>query len=268
MHPIVTPEDIAKAQTELDTATAELTAIEREAAEMRGPVREDRAATIGLVVARHRQAQGKLDTLRERQAEQTLALAARGAREQDAAGELDAVDSALQDSAARLRELVATAEAALVDALRHGIAHDALVARSRVQLQRLDLLDETGRDHATAAGPRVGLRLRGTWWSPVDAAALLSHTVARVARCVLGASHIVAMRAHTAAQGQRLDAQLLSGLPDLEAVAVPRPTFQPPARDRQAPPAEARAPYLERVAAAVSRVPEALRWPAADKGEQ
>lgn len=263
---LVTAEAIDKARQAVDKAAADLAAAEKEAAEMRGPISGDRATALGLVIARHSQAQAQLNTLLQQRQDQADALDARGAREKAAAAELDALDAELQASMTQLRELTAAAEAAVVTAMRHGIAHDALVSRSRVAVARHGLLAEQGYDHQTAAGERVGLRLRGTWWRPFDAAGLLTHLVARLSRTVLGSGHINSMRAHTAALAQRLDPQLVAGLPDLEPIAPPeRASVRLSTPERPAPPPEALGSYLTRAASAAARALTPSTWTGGDR---
>jgi hypothetical protein len=249
--PIVTAEDVAKARQAVDTAAAELDIAEKDAAAMRGPISGDNATALGLVIARHRQAQGKLDALLQQQRDQAAALAARDARETAAAAELDQVDAELQASLSQLRALTATAEAAVVEAMRFGVVHDALVSRSRVALTRHELLHEQGYDHQTAAGERVGLRLRGTWWRQFDAAGLLTHLIARISRTVLGVSHISSRKAHMAATAHRIDPQLVDGLPDLEPVEQPQRAVARAAHvERETPTDDA--PFLVRAARTVT----------------
>lgn len=193
---IISDLEIAAARDQAEAAERELAEAEHQAMG-RSVIDEVTAASLTRLTLSARTHRAKVVDLESRQAEQRRELEARASRESKAAKALAAAERELAASQARLVAAVTEAEAATSNAVKAAQAHDELVARHRTGLAGLGLLlsDVTPDiDHATGAAERVGLRLHGRHWAPVEAGALLARTAWRVARATLGQEHPLTAR--------------------------------------------------------------------------
>lgn len=110
---------------------------------------------------------------------QQLYATERPEREKAAAKDIVVMGKELAASRKKVSAAAASAQQALLDLADAAQAHNALVDQHGAALTVRGLGLEPGQDHETGA-TRDCLRLRGTWWMPVDVTTLLDWVAKRV----------------------------------------------------------------------------------------
>ena len=219
-HPI-TDDQIAAARAEAEDCDRQAAfAADRHA--RTGMSGEWRAEATAAAVRAERARERLEELLRQREV-LDAANAARQAAEADAGPALDALAEEFEVSRKRLGELVDDAESALLAVMRHAVEHDALVVRAQEVLRGHGLVAMPSLDFDTVATDR-GVRVRGQWWSRLDAAGVLARTLKRITRATLPWGSRLTQQADGLARGyaQHLDPQMFTEAPDLGEAMQPR----------------------------------------------
>lgn len=229
---IITDQKLTDAEAEADAAARELAGLPPN-------VDDDRWATVS---SRDRRARAALDLERARAERESRELAARDERERVASSALAGFVRELETALAAV--VAAVAAGSLPAALASVPTYNATLARQHAQLLRLDLRLSDSFDHATGAGEQGTVRLRGRFWTPMDAATVAVRMTLRQLLSAVDPRHMTVRNlTQLAALDPRVDA-LFAEVPDL-------PRFVPPARERPPGPAwdrpkPALAPSLQR----------------------
>lgn len=215
---MITLQDIERAETvlnEAEEALADLGPARRRLLPNRetGAIRAAAEGRVGL-------AADQLEALTEQRAAEQAALADRPDRERAAGKYVAEVSKDLTASRKRVTAAAAAAQAALVELVDAGGAHNELVTRVAAELdsQGLALDDGAGIEHETG-GTRGAVRIKGAWWlSAGDPATLAVWALHRVAVARLRRAHGLIGYLRFFGRRDLLDARtdgLLDAVPDV-----------------------------------------------------
>lgn len=245
---IITDLEVASAVTAAEDAEAEYARV-GQSARGRREIDEQMASTLGVAQARAWAARAQATELAERRTQQAAELRARENRETAA---LPALGKAQRELEARWADLIGhVAAGRLPEALAAMEAHNTAVAAAHAELTRLGLLladVDQSAEHATGAGERGALRLRGRFWRPGDPSTLAARMALRHVLCLYGTTHIVAKRLEPLAHLDRALDDVFAAVPSLEPRTQPERRRPPAYREDRAVPAAGRGPFLAHAA--------------------
>ncbi|MEU4950015.1 hypothetical protein [Streptomyces lavendulae] len=218
---MATQQDIARVALELEEAEATVTAMRRKRF-----ISSEAGAAYSAAKGRIELATAELERLNAEYEAEQLALANRPAVEKAAAKDISAASLQLEASRKTLTDAATRAQRALVDLAAAAEAHSALIAQHSAALTARGLGLQDNHEHLTG-GIRSGLRIRGTWWLPVEPSSLLVWVLHRAAVAAFTDRHSLPGLLKFSTGRQQLDARadgLLRDVPNLPA----RPAVAPP----------------------------------------
>ncbi|MFD7982120.1 hypothetical protein ACFV4M_01905 [Kitasatospora indigofera] len=180
----ITEEQIARA--EADAAAAISTRTDAEAALAEQPYSETRAKALTAAVQHAAHLTAYAGRLRSEWEERTAAAKEdRSVLEKAAAKQINQADKELKASKGSVVEAAAAAQQAVVRLMDAVVAHDALVRSHGPVLAGLGLTFNEGQPEYETGSSRSGVKVRGQWWTQVEAGVVAGWLLHRVAEARL-----------------------------------------------------------------------------------